>query len=150
MLPSGIKTIGYTIAACLLWITANLGASFYVLIAAYMVDFALHYDQKQEFINKMTLYLASTFFAYYLQNAQQFMTIPLLHGLIVAMAAHEVLEVLTELKTYLDKYKAKHPDQAAEVNTLENLLPQAQTLINQLLAAQAARPNGPPQEELKP
>lgn len=142
---SGLKAIGYSILAVLLWITANLGAAFYVLVVAYIVDFGLHYAQKQEFLQKMALYLGSTFFAYYLQNSAQFMSIPLLHGLIVAMAAHEVLEVLADLKTRLDQYKAKHPTQAAQVDSIEALLPQAQQLAQQLLSlSQVPGGNAPP------
>ncbi len=142
---SGLKAIGYSILAVLLWITANLGAAFYVLVVAYIVDFGLHYAQKQEFLQKMTLYLGSTFFAYYLQNSTQFMSIPLLHGLIVAMAAHEVLEVLADLKARLDQYKTAHPTQAAQVDSIEALLPQAQQLAQQLLSlSQVPGGNTPP------
>lgn len=135
MVSQGVKAVGYSLAAVVLWITANLGAAFYVLMASYVVDFALNYDQKVEFVQRMTLYLGSTFFAYYLQNSAQFSAIPLLHGLIVAMASHEVIQVLAEAKNRLDAYKVKHPDQAADVTNLEALLAQAQALAPALLAA---------------
>ena len=154
MVPAGAKTATYGIAAVFLWITANLGIAFYVLVAAYLVDFGLNYDRKQEFIQKMTLYLGSTFFAYYLQNSDQFISIPLLHGLIVAVAAHEVIEVLAALKIKLDAYKQNHPSEAAQVDSLEALLVQAQPILTQFAALQAAatasgKSSNPPPEVTK-
>lgn len=138
MVTTGVaKSSAYGIMGVLLWITANLGVAFYVLMAAYIIDFALHYSQKADFLQRMTLYLASTFFSYYLQNTQQFMSIPLLHGLIVAMAVHEVVEVLTEARTRLDVLKKKNPAQAPEIDQLEQMMAQFQAILPQLAAAQA-------------
>lgn len=138
MVESGAaKSTAFGIMGVLLWITNNLGIAFYILIAAYILDFALHYSQKQEFIQRITLYLGSTFFSYYLQNTDTFMTIPLLRGLIIMMAVHEVIEVLTEVRTRLKLWKPSDPAQAAEVTQLETLLQQFQDVIPILAATQA-------------
>ena len=135
---AGAKFGIFSLLGVLLWIDANLGLAFYVMIAAYMVHFALQYQNKQAFIQKMFLYLGSAFFAYYLQNTADFMSIPLLHGLIIGLAAHEVLEVLIELKTRLDVYKVVHPNDAATIDSAEALLAQVQSLLPSLLAMQNA------------
>ena len=139
-MSSGVKTGFYTISAALLWITANLGWAFYILVAAYIFDFALHYSQKFEFVQKMTYYLGSTSFAYYLQNGQAFANVELLHGLIALMAAHEVLEVFQALKVKLDDFKKKYPKEAAQVETVESILTQAENVAPGLIASlQAAK-----------
>ncbi len=121
-MTNSFKAALFAISAACYWVTQNLGYEFYILVAAYIINFALHYDKKQEFLQKQTMYLGSTFFAYYLQNTQQFLTIPLIHGLIVGLAAYESLEVWVEIKNRMEIYKTAHPNQANEINNIESAL----------------------------
>lgn len=126
---STLKASIFSLASVFLWITNNLGMAFYVLVGAYVVNFALHYNEKVEFIQRMTFYLLSACSTYYLQNTNDFMSIPMLRALIVGLAVHEILQVLTVIKEKLDVYKKSHPQQAAEIETLETVIEQAQTIV---------------------
>ena len=130
IMPTGVKAIIATMGAIMLWVTTNLGEAFYVLVIAYLVDFALNYANRSVFIPKMFNYLGGVAFAYYLQQGHDFNSIPILHGLIVIIALHEVMEVTNELKSKIATFKENKSNTPA---LLQSLTPEEITIIESII-----------------
>jgi len=119
-MPTSVKAMLAILSSGALWLTNNLGDAFYVLIIAYLIDFVLNYSNRAVFIPKMFNYLGSVAFAYYLQQGYAFNSIPVLRGLIVIIAVHEVMEVSNELKDRLATFKANKAKAPAIFQSLTN------------------------------
>ena len=139
-----VKIGAISLTAICTWAIANLGWALVVLVALFIVDFALNYTQKAKFFQNAFQHMGIVCFGIYMQSSGLF-TIPMLHMIIVALAMYESSEVYNNLGVKIKDYQAKlkAEPQTPSVISTEQKLDQLITLMSQAQAQTNAVINKP-------
>ncbi len=136
-----LKAMGGAAAGIALWLTANLGEAWWILLGLLALDAVLNYDDEAAWLRRLVAYMATTAITAYMRHG---LGIAGLHAVVFGMVAYEAVRVGDRLLVVARPMLAllRTPAAAAAEASLPAMIQALQARVDALAAQQGVASGG--------